>query len=215
LDGSRIELIAEVKRASPSKGDLRVDLDVASLVLSYDRAGAAAVSVLTEPAFFKGSFADLARAREVVDLPLLCKDFIVDHYQVCQARLAGADCILLIVAALSLEELEELMSLAHQLGMSALVEVHDEQELDTAVSVGAGLVGINNRNLVDFSVDLGTTSKLAQRAPAGMMLVSESGIRSHADVLVLERTGVKAVLVGETLVTSPDPEAEIRELMGR
>ena len=215
LEGPGIELIAEVKRASPSKGDLRPDLDVESLTLSYSRAGAAAISVLTEPAFFKGSLADLSRARDTVDLPLLCKDFIVDPYQVYQAYLAGADCVLLIVAALSPAALEELMGLAAELGLSALVEVHDDKEMRSALGVGADLVGINNRNLVDFTVDLGTTLALAKLAPSEVVLVSESGIRSRADVLALQRAGARAVLVGEMLITSSDPEKEIRTLMGR
>lgn len=214
LESPGVSLIAEVKRASPSKGDLLPELDVSNLVLSYFRAGAAAVSVLTEPTFFKGSFADLIRAREVVRLPLLCKDFIVDPYQMYQARMSGADCVLLIVAALSRSDLEELMGLARQLEMSALVEVHDEEEMESAVAVGADLIGINNRNLSDFSVDLGTTSRLAPLAPASIMLVSESGIKSHTDIQNLQEAGVKGVLVGEVLVTSADPEAKIRELMG-
>lgn len=213
LEGPEVSLIAEVKRASPSRGDLRAELDAVSLVRSYSQAGAAAISVLTEPSFFKGGFVDLVQARKAIDLPILCKDFVIDPYQIYQARSSGSDCVLLIVAALSRADLEALLGLARQLGMSALVEVHDEQEMESAVIVGANLVGINNRNLSDFSVDLGTTSRLAPLAPANVTLVSESGIKSHADIQALQEIGVKGVLVGEMLVTSPDPGAKIRELM--
>lgn len=214
LEGSDIKLIAEIKRASPSKGPLCPDLDVTSLVQSYSQAGAAAVSILTEPVFFKGSFADLSQARKAVNIPLLCKDFIVDPHQVYQARLHGADCVLLIIAALSSPELEDLLRVAHSLGIAALVEVHNEQEMEKAIAVGARIIGINNRNLADFSTDLGTTSRLAQSAPGDVILVGESGIRSRADVLSMQEAGVNAVLVGETLVTSSDPAAKIQELLG-
>lgn len=215
LQGEEIKLIAEVKRASPSKGWLRSDLDVAMQVRSYVQGGAAAISVLTEPAFFKGSFADLMVAREATELPLLCKDFILDSYQIYEARAHGADAVLLIASILSLAELAELVEVARQMRMSALVEVHNELEVEKALAVKASLVGINNRNLADFSTDLNTTFRLLPLLPASSIVVSESGIKSRADVLALQEAGVKAILVGEALVTSADPKSRIRELMGK
>jgi indole-3-glycerol phosphate synthase len=212
--GEGIKLIAEIKRASPSKGWLCPDLDIATLARSYARAGAVAISVLTEPTFFKGSFADLATARQVTRLPLLCKDFVLDPYQVYEARACGADAVLLIAALLSLSELLALMEIAHSLGMAALVEVHSEPEVEKALEAKANPVGINNRNLADFGVDLGTTLRLRPLIPPDVTVVSESGIKSYADVIALKNAGVNAVLVGEALVSSPDPEAKIRELKG-
>ena len=214
LRGEGVKLIAEIKRASPSKGWLRPDLDVAMLARSYARGGAAAISVLTEPGWFKGSLADLAAVRQVTHLPLLCKDFILDPYQVYEARAHGADAVLLIMAILSLAELSALIKIAHGLGMAALVEVHSEPEVKMALSARASPIGINNRNLADFSVDLGTTLKLRPLIPPDVIVVSESGIKSYADIATLQAAGVNAVLVGETLVTSPDPESKLRELGG-
>lgn len=215
LRGNGIRIIAEIKRASPSRGWLRPGLDVLTLARSYALGGAAAVSVLTEPGFFRGSFVDLAIVRRAIDLPLLCKDFILESYQVYEARASGADAVLLIASLLSVSELEELVEVARRLAMSALVEVHDGLEVEKALAAKARLVGINNRNLADFSVNLGTTFKLLPLLPSQVAVVSESGIKSRADVLALQEAGVKAVLVGETLVTSADPEAKVRELMGR
>jgi indole-3-glycerol phosphate synthase len=212
--GEGIKLIAEIKRASPSKGWLCPDLDVAALARSYARGGAAAISVLTEPTFFKGSFVDLATARQVTHLPLLCKDFILDPYQLYEARAFGADAILLITALLSLSELRALIEIAQGLGMAALVEVHSESEVKRALEAKANPIGINNRHLADFGVDLGTTLRLRPLIPSDVTVVSESGIKSYADVIALKNAGVNAVLVGEALVTSPDPEAKIRELKG-
>jgi len=212
--GEGIKLIAEIKRASPSKGWLCPDLDVATLARSYARGGAVAISVLTEPTFFKGSFADLTTARQVTYLPLLCKDFVLDPYQVYEARTCGADAILLITAILSLSELSALIKIAQGLGMSALVEVHSESEVKKALEAKGNPIGINNRNLADFSVDLGTTLRLRPLIPPDVTVVSESGIKSYADVIALKNAGVNAVLVGEALVTSPDPEAKLRELRG-
>ncbi len=214
LKGKDIKVIAEVKRASPSRGWLRTDLDVAWLVQSYARGGAAAISVLTEPNFFKGTLADLTTASQVVDLPLLCKDFILDPYQVYEARSFGADAILLIAALLPISELASLLEVARELGMSTLVEVHSEPEVERALACGGKLIGINNRNLADFSVDLGTTLKLRNLIPPDVIVVSESGIKSYNDISTLQAAGVDAVLVGETLVSSPDPEAKLRELRG-
>ena len=212
--GEGIKFIAEIKRASPSKGWLCPDLDVATLARSYARGGAAAISVLTEPNWFKGDFTDLATARQATHLPLLCKDFILDPYQVYEARAFGADAILLITALLSLSELSALIEIAQGLGMAALVEVHSEPEVKRALQAKANLIGINNRNLADFEVDLGTTLKLRPLIPADVAVVSESGIKSCADVSALEAAGINAVLVGETLVSSPDPEAKLKELRG-
>jgi len=212
--GEGVKLIAEVKRASPSKGWLCHDLDVAALARSYVRGGAAAISVLTEPSWFKGNLADLATARQATYLPLLCKDFVLDLYQVYEARAFGADAILLITALLSLSELSALIEIAQGLGMAALVEVHSEPEVKRALQAKANLIGINNRNLADFEVDLGTTLKLRPLIPADVAVVSESGIKSCADVSALEAAGINAVLVGETLVSSPDPEAKLKELRG-
>ena len=214
LRGEGIKLIAEIKRASPSKGWLRSDINVAALVRSYTRGGAAAISVLTEPDWFKGSYADLAAARRATHLPLLCKDFVLDPYQAYEARASGADAILVIAAILSSSELSELIGIAHSLGMAALVEVHRKSEIEKALDAEAKIIGINNRNLADFSVDLQTTLKLRPLIPPDIAVVSESGIRSYADILALRLAGVNAVLVGETLVISPDPEAKIRELIG-
>lgn len=208
-----VGIIAEVKRASPSKGWLCPVLDIFTLARSYVQGGAAAISVLTEPVFFQGSLADLTAVRNTVALPLLRKDFIFDPYQVYEARSHGADAILLIAAILPLQELADLIALSHSLGMSALVEVHTEAEVERALSAGASLIGINNRNLVDFSVDLGTTLRLRPLIPPSVVVVSESGIRSAADIDALRAAGVDAVLIGETLVTSPDPAGKIEELL--
>jgi indole-3-glycerol phosphate synthase len=212
--GEGIQFIAEIKRASPSKGWLCPDLDVATLAGSYARGGAAAISVLTEPNWFKGGLTDLATARRATHLPLLCKDFILDPYQVYEARAFGADAVLLITALLSLSELSALIEIARGLGMGALVEVHSEPEVKTALDAKASPIGINNRNLADFGVDLGTTLKLRPLIPPDVTVVSESGIKSYADVSALQAAGISAVLVGETLVSSPDPEAKLRELRG-
>jgi len=214
LRGEGIKFIAEIKRASPSKGWLCPDLDVATLARSYARGGAAAISVLTEPNWFKGGFTDLAAARRATHLPLLCKDFVLDPYQVYEARAFGADAVLLITALLSSSELSALIEIAQGLGMAALSEVHTEPEVKRALGAGANLVGINNRNLADFGVDLGTTLKLRPLIPPDVAVVSESGIKSYADISALQAAGINAVLVGETLVSSPDPEAKLRELRG-
>ena len=215
LSGKGIRLIAEVKRASPSKGDLSPDLDASSLARTYRAAGAAAISVLTEAEHFKGSLDDLAAVRQAVDLPLLRKDFILDPYQVYEARARGADAVLLIAAILSDADMLSLLEETRFMGMEALVEVHSQKELRRALAVGPRVVGINNRNLADFSVDLETTLKLRPLIPGGVMVVSESGIHSREDVLRLEQAGVHAILVGEALVTSPDPAAKIAQLLGR
>ncbi|PYM58561.1 MAG: indole-3-glycerol phosphate synthase TrpC [Candidatus Rokuibacteriota bacterium] len=206
-------LLAELKRASPVAGLLATRFDPIPLAPAYVRAGAAALSVLTD-AHFQGSLDDLSVVRGAVDCPILDKDFVVDEYQVWEARAAGADAVLLIVAILDRVRLADLAACAKALGLSALVEVHDEAELQVAADLGAGLVGINNRDLKSFRTDLATTERLAPRAPAGALVVAESGIASRADVRRVAAAGAHAILVGEALSRSEDPAAKIRELIG-
>lgn len=208
-----ISLIAEMKRASPSRGPIRPGARVEDIVRAYQDAGARAVSVLTEPAYFGGSLDDLAAARAVVDLPLLRKDFVVDEYQLLEARHAGADAVLLIVAALEPARLSALIGAAAELGMDSLVEVHDEREVEIAVEAGAEVIGVNNRNLHSLEVDLGTTFRLLSDVPAGTVVVAESGIADRAAVRELEDAGVDAILVGEALMSQDDPRAAVRELL--
>lgn len=215
LRGDTIRLMAEVKRASPSKGVLCPNLDAASLARVYRRSGASAVSVLTEPEYFRGSFADLETVSAGAGLPVLCKDFIVDRYQVYEARAHGADAALLIAAILTHRKMGSLLEVIRSLGMTALVEVHNREELDRALSLSPRVVGINNRNLTDFTVDLNTTLALRSAVPPGVVVVSESGIHRRDDVLRLQEAKVDAVLVGEALVTSADPGAKIQELLGQ
>lgn len=209
-----LALIAEVKRASPSKGDLKPDLDAAALAQIYVEAGAAAVSVLTEEHFFQGSLDDLRRVREAVAVPVLCKDFLIDPYQVYLARAHGADAVLLIAALLEDAQLKELLGLAHELGMAALVEVHTATELERVRSTRAQVIGINNRNLVTFATDFRTCLNLKKEIPPDRIAVAESGIRTPADIARLVEAGFAAALIGETLVTAPSPGAKIRELLG-
>jgi indole-3-glycerol phosphate synthase len=224
----RVALIAEVKKASPSKGVLVENFDPLALARTYAEHGAAAISVLTDVRFFQGSLKYLEGIRALGDrgwglgvgekssIPVLRKDFILDPYQVYEARAYGADALLLIVAALDDLALAELLALTHALGMQALVEVHDEAELDRALALGARLVGVNNRNLHTFVTSLETTRRLAARLPAHNrpLLISESGIASAADVALVREWGVDAVLVGEALVTAPDVAGRVRELAG-
>lgn len=213
--GSRpsIALIAEIKKASPSKGLIRADFDPVEIAETYEAAGASAISVLTDEKYFQGRLEYLKAVHDAVNLPLLRKDFIVDEYQVHEARAACADAILLIVAALQKDELAKLMFLASDLGMSSLVEVHTADELETALEVGAKIIGINNRDLRTFEVKLETTLDLAPRIPDDRVLVSESGIRTRADVERLMSAGVDAILVGEALMREQDPGAKVRELL--
>ena len=214
LRGQNISLIAEVKRASPSKGLLCQNLVASSLARIYSQSGAAAISVLTEPDYFWGSFADLESARTEVKLPVLCKDFIIDRYQIYKARAHGADAVLLIAAILTRYELRILLETTHSLGMTALIEVHNRDELAKALKLTPRIIGVNNRNLADFSVDLETTLSLRPLIPPEVVVVSESGIHTRDDVLSLQEAGVNAILVGEALVTSPKPAAKIKELLG-
>ena len=210
-----VQLIAEVKRASPSKGVIRTDFDPAEIAKIYVKNGAAAISVLTESAYFHGSLEHLKNIRIAVNnrIPLLRKDFIFDPYQVYESRASGADGLLLIVAILSSQKLSELLQLSHQLGMSCLVEVHDEAELEVALKSGASIIGINNRDLNTFTIDLKTTGRLRSLIPPDRIVVSESGIKSRADIQKLKEWGVNAALIGEALMTAPDIAAKMRELL--
>ena len=212
-----IAVIAEHKRRSPSAGDLRPTRPGASVedvVAAYERGGAAALSILTEEHWFEGSLDDLRVARAETQLPVLRKDFIIDPYQVYEAAAAGADAVLLIVAALHPADLLVLLNEARDLDLDVLVEIHDEQELETALDADAELLGINNRDLTDFTVDLTRTFELLADVPAGKMVVSESGISTREQLDELEEVGVDAVLVGERLMRAPDMEAACRELVG-
>lgn len=206
-------VIAEFKRRSPSAGALRELPDPRDFASAYERGGASALSILTEGPNFEGSLEDLSAARSVSRLPILRKDFIVDPYQLHESAAVGADAVLLIAAALRDEELAGLHRLAGELGLDALVEVHDRDELSRALGVGARLIGTNNRDLRDFSVDVGRTARLMPDIPAGVAVVSESGIGHTQQLRELESLGVAAVLVGETLMRSPDPELALRELL--
>jgi indole-3-glycerol phosphate synthase/phosphoribosylanthranilate isomerase len=209
----RVNVIAECKRRSPSRGVLRPNYDPSALAVEYERGGAAAVSVLTEPTFFDGSLADLSKVRGAVQLPLLRKDFIIDAYQVLEARAAGADAILLIVAALEDDRLTALHELALDLGLAALVEVHDERELERALAMGARIIGVNNRDLRTLEVDVETSRRVAKMIPADVVAVSESAIRSRQDVRRLAEDGYRAFLIGERLVTDTDPARAVAELV--
>ncbi|MEX1257069.1 MAG: indole-3-glycerol phosphate synthase TrpC [Gemmatimonadota bacterium] len=209
-----VSLIAEVKRRSPGAGPIRPGLDPVEIARAYEGAGAAAISVLTDGEYFGGSLEDLTSVRNAVALPVLRKDFILAPVQVREARAAGADAILLIVRILDDRELRELRLLAEGLGMAVLVEAHDGEELERALASGASLVGINNRDLRNFTTRLETTLDLLERVPEGIVLVSESGIRTSDDVRRLGARGVHAVLVGESLLRAPDPGAAARELVG-
>jgi indole-3-glycerol phosphate synthase len=207
-----LSLIAEFKRRSPSAGELQPGAEVAATVRAYERGGAAALSILTEERHFGGSVDDLRAAREASDLPILRKDFIVDEYQLYEAAASGADAVLLIVAGLDDERLTGLYVAARELDLDCLLEVHDEADLERALTIGADVIGINNRNLDDFSVDVETTVELLTDVPAGKTVVSESGYARRDQLAELERIGVDAVLIGETLMRAADPEVQVREL---
>lgn len=207
-----LSIIAEIKRASPSAGDIAPQLDATTTAAAYARGGAAAISVLTEPERFKGSVADISSAR-TAGLPVLRKDFVIDEYQVHEARAAGADAILLIVRIVG-SELKRLYQAAADLGMDCLVEVYDERDVERAVDIGASVVGVNHRDLETFEVDPERTMKLAPLLPEGVTLVGLSGVKTRSDVEKLQEAGADAVLVGETLARATDPEATLRELRG-
>jgi indole-3-glycerol phosphate synthase len=214
LKGEHIRMIAEVKQASPSRGMLSPNFNPIELAQTYAEGGAAAISVLTEANYFMGSIEHLAAIKEVVGLPLLRKDFIFDPYQVYESRAYGADALLLIAAILSQRQLKELVSLSHSFGLRCLVEVHNEGEVERAVLSEAEIIGINNRDLNTFTVDITTTRRLQPLIPQEKIVVSESGIKSRRDIEKLREWGVDAVLVGEALVTAGDVRAKIKELIG-
>jgi indole-3-glycerol phosphate synthase len=205
-------VIAEIKKASPSRGVLRAQFDPAAIARSYEAGGAACLSVLTDAQFFQGALADLGAARGACALPVLRKDFVVDPYQVFESRAAGADCILLIAACLGKSEMQELERVAQRLGMAVLVEVHDAAELETAFALDTPLIGINNRNLNTFETQLETTLELLPRIPGERLVVTESGILSSADVRRMRDAGVRAFLVGEAFMRAPDPGAALTHL---
>ncbi len=206
-----VRVIAEIKRASPSRGDIRPDLHPGDLALAYQDGGAAAISVLTEPAFFKGSAKDLKRARDVVELPVLRKDFILDPYQVYETAAMGADAMLLIVRILDDDQLASLLSLAHGVGLETLVEIHDEADARRIAGLDAPVVGINNRDLAHFQTDVDRAARLAALLPQGAAVVAASGVRDDADVRRSLAAGIRRFLVGETLVKAPDPAALLRQ----
>jgi len=216
LMGQRIRLIAEAKKASPSKGLLRSDFNPAKLAMQYAKNGCAAVSILTN-SHFQGSLADMVAVKETLaplQIPVLRKDFLVDPYQILESRANGADAILLIVAILDRNQLQELIAFAKTLWIQCLVEVHNAQELSLALECGSDIIGINNRDLQTFQTDLSVTRELAPMIPKGRVIVSESGISSHDDLVELATYGVHAVLVGEALVTANDPGQKLKSLLG-
>lgn len=219
LGAPGLTVIAEIKRASPSRGRFPIEVDPAAVASEYLRGGAAALSVLTDGPFFQGSLDDLCDAATVAHLatppvPVLRKDFVIDEYQIHEALAFGADAVLLIVAALDQRALGDLLAASRRLGLDALVEVHDEAEMERAAAAGAEIIGINNRDLRTFQVDLAVTERLAPHAPAGALLVGESGIFTAEDAARLTAAGVDAILVGESLIVAPDRSAAVRSLAG-
>lgn len=209
----RVTCISEVKRRSPSAGWIRENADAVAIAQAYEAAGAAAISVLTDGPFFGGTLDDLSRVKAAVGLPILRKDFIVDPFQVVEARAAGADAILLIVAALSDDSMRDLLSLARAQGMDVLVEAHDEEEVVRALAVGAEIVGINHRDLRTFTMDMDLALRMRPRVPAERIIVAESGLKTPADVARMKAGEIDAILVGEGLMRQPDPGAALKELL--
>ena len=215
LKGQDVRVIAEVKRSSPSKGELATIADPASLALSYQEGGASVISVLTEKRRFGGSLDDLDRVREKVHIPILRKDFMIDEYQFFEARAHGADLVLLIVAALSKSQLKDFYDLSTELGMAALIEVHTAGELESAMEISPRAIGVNARNLKTLSVDTAAFAELLPRIPGDLVRIAESGIVTRGDVQIATESGADAILVGETLVKTDEPGRVIRELIGR
>lgn len=211
--GPGIHFICEVKKASPSKGIIAEEFPYLKIARDYEKAGASAVSVLTEPFFFKGNDNYLKEIKKEISIPVLRKDFIIDAYQIYEAKTLGADCILLICAVLSQEQLQSYLQLAHKLNMDALVEVHDEKEMDCALGVGANLIGVNNRNLKDFSVDIKRSLQLRKRVPDTITFIAESGIQTKEQIKSLYDAGVNGVLIGETLMRCEGKKEKMKELV--
>lgn len=210
-----IALVAEIKRSSPSRGAINEDADPGFLAKEYEDAGAGAISLITEESYFSGRLRDIDEIKMSSNLPVLRKDFIIDPYQLYESAQFGFSAILLIVAILGRDELEEFLGICGELGLDALIEVHSEPELATALSTSVKIIGVNNRDLRDFSVDLNTSVELARMIPAEIIKVSESGIKTRADVDLMRRSGFDAVLVGESIVASDDPGGEIKRLLGK
>ncbi len=213
--GGGLSVIAEIKRRSPSKGVLRKNFDAGAIARGYAQGGAKALSVLTDKKFFGGSGEDLRKAKAASGLPILRKDFILDEYQVYESRLMGADAVLLIASILSPLKLRKLATLAKKLGLDCLIEVHSAGELKKALRIKPGIVGINNRDLRTFRVDMGVTEKLIRRVPSNVLVVSESGIQNHEDLIYLRSLGVRAALVGESLMRQEDVTKALRQLLGK
>ena len=209
---NRIKFIAEIKKASPSAGIIREDFNYIDIAKEYEAGGASAISVLTDKEFFKGDIKYLSEIKETVSLPALRKDFIIDPYQIYEARVAGADLVLLIARILTKEKIDAFLILSQELGMECLVEVHDNDELEKVLETEAAIIGINNRNLDTFETNLETTLQLRHRVPEDKIVVSESGIKTRADVLALEEAGIDAILIGETLMRSRNISQKIKEL---
>lgn len=215
LKESGIHAICEVKKASPSKGIIAEDFPYVEIAKAYEMAGADAISVLTEPFYFKGSDEYLKEIRKEVKIPILRKDFVVDEYMLYEAKCMGADVILLICAILDDEQLQNYFNIANELGLSALVETHDEEEIARAMKIGARVIGVNNRNLKDFTVDIENSVRLRKLVPENVIFVSESGMKTREDIARLEKNGTNAVLVGETLMRSQNKKEMLDELLGR
>ena len=213
ISRENINIIAEIKKASPSAGIIRKDFDPVHIAWQYQMAGAAALSALTDEKYFLGKLDFIPGIRKAVEIPILQKDFIISFYQIYEAKGLGADCILLIVKILTDKELLEYLMCARSLGLSALVEVHDEEELNRALAGGADIIGINNRNLADFSVDITTTLRLAGRIPGDKIIVSESGIQTLSDIRTLQEAGVNAFLIGESLLRQDNPGEALKKLI--